>query len=201
MEKEIRTFESGFTIEARAEEGADVPIIRGHAAVFDKLSENLGGFRERIAPGAFDSVLEDDVRALFNHDGNLILGRTRAGTLRLFLDDVGLGYELTPPDTQAGRDLMTSIKRGDVSQSSFAFRVAAGGDSWDEDEDGVIIRTITKFGRLFDVSPVTFPAYPDTSVAARSLDLFKASKVQATACNLDLRRRQLEMLRLRARIL
>jgi HK97 family phage prohead protease len=156
-------------IETRAD--SDAPVIRGHAAVFNKLSENLGGFREQIAPGAFDDVLNDDVRALFNHDPNHVLGRTKAGTLSISVDDNGLAYEVDPPDTQTARDLIVSMQRGDVSQSSFAFTVEQ--DDWSEDEDGRIVRTIQKVKRLYDVSPVTYPAYPDASVGLRSLEAWK----------------------------
>lgn len=145
-------------------------VLRGHAAVFGKLSENLGGFREQIEPGAFDDVLKDDVRALFNHDPSLILGRTLSGTLRIGVDKVGLSYEVDLPDTQFARDLAVSIERGDITQSSFGFVVEK--DSWGKDKDGVIIRSILKFSRLLDVSPVTFPAYPDATVGKRSLDAF-----------------------------
>lgn len=175
---ERRFFESG-KIEIRKADGGDKPspiTLRGYAAKFDVMSENLGGFREQIAPGAFADVLKDDVRALFNHDANQVLGRTTAGTLRIAQDSTGLYYEVDLPDTQAARDLATSIERGDVSQSSFAFRVAPNGDSWDENEDGVIIRTITKFARLYDVSPVTYPAYPDATIGMRSLEAWKASR-------------------------
>jgi HK97 family phage prohead protease len=167
MLREVRHYAGTLAVERRGESQA--PLIRGHAAVFDKLSENLGGFREVIAPGAFDDVLGDDVRALFNHDGSLILGRSSAGTLRIGVDAAGLTYEIDPPDTQYGRDLLVSLERGDVRESSFGFRVARGGDKWDESEDGVLIRTITRVSRLFDVSPVTFPAYPDTDSAKRTL--------------------------------
>lgn len=144
--------------------------IHGYAAKFDVLSENLGGFRETIKAGAFTDVLGDDVRALLNHDPNLILGRTKANTLALGEDEVGLWYETTLPETQVARDLAESISRGDVSQSSFAFTVAPGGEDWQEDEDGRVIRTITKIGRLYDVSPVTYPAYPDTTIGMRGFD-------------------------------
>lgn len=177
MDKERRFF-SGAVEVREAQDGAGM-AIRGYAALFESLSENLGGFREQILPGAFGGVLENDVRALMNHDENLVLGRTASGTLRISQDAHGLFYEVDLPDTQAARDLMTLIKRGDVTQSSFAFSVAAGGDSWAEDDEGRIVRTITKVGRLFDVSPVTYPAYPDTTVGARGLEEFKRSADQA----------------------
>ena len=148
------------------------PKIVGYGSVFNTRSENLGGFREVIAPGAFDSVINDDVRALFNHDHNFVLGRTKSGTLSLAVDEKGLRYEITPPDTQTVKDLLIEpLRRNDIDQSSFAFSVARGGEEWDEDEDGVIVRTITKFSRLYDVSPVTFPAYPDAGAAVRSLPM------------------------------
>ncbi len=152
------------------------PRIAGHAALFDSISEDLGGFRERIRPGAFGaSLAADDVRALFNHDPNVILGRNRAGTLRLTEDERGLGIEIDPPDTQAARDLMVSIARGDVSQMSFGFSVAPGGQIWEKDAQGGVLRTLTAV-RLFDVSPVVFPAYPDTAVAVRALDAWRDSE-------------------------
>ena len=147
------------------EEGT--PRIVGYAARFNQLSEVLGNFREQIAPGFFDGVEQDDVRALFNHDPNYVLGRTTAGTLRLSQDENGLAVDITPPDTQWARDLLTSIKRGDVSQMSFAFTVAENGDKWEKVEGGWI-RTLLRKKRVLDVSPVTYPAYPQTSAAARS---------------------------------
>lgn len=158
-----------------SEEGEGQPLtITGYGSVFNIRSENLGGFREIIAPGAFDDVLEDDVRALFNHDKNFVLGRTKSGTLSLSVDDEGLRYEITPPDTQTVRDLLIEpLRRKDIDQSSFGFRVARGGEEWEEDEEGVIVRTITKISRLFDVSPVTFPAYPDAKAGVRSLEAWQ----------------------------
>ena len=166
-------------IEVRKADQSSASTLRGYAAVFNTLSQPLCGFREQIAPGAFDGVLNGDVRALFNHDPNHVLGRTLSKTLRLNVDKVGLFYEVDLPDTQAARDLTTCIDRGDVSQSSFAFRVAPNGDTWDENEDGIIIRTITKFAILYDVSPVTYPAYLDATVDVRSFDAFRASKIAA----------------------
>ncbi len=145
----------------------EAPKIRGYAAVFNSMSQDLGGFREKIAPGAFKETIEAaDVRALWNHDSNFVLGRNKSGTLALSEDENGLMMEVTPPDTQWARDLMISIDRGDVTQQSFGFRTVS--DSW-EKKDGEEIRTLEEV-ELFDVSPVTYPAYPDTSVALRSMD-------------------------------
>jgi len=158
--------------------------VRGYAAVYGAESENLGGesYRmiETIEPGAFDDVLKDDVRALFNHDANLILARSKSGTgtLTLGTDERGLFYEFEAPDTQAGRDLMVSLQRGDVDQSSFAFTVSREGQKWEEEtRDGVTParRTITKVSRLYDVSPVTYPAYPAASAALRCIEQMRAA--------------------------
>lgn len=145
--------------------------IIGHAAVFDQLSENLGCFREKIAHGAFkNAIIEDDVRALFNHDPNFVLGRNKSGTLRLKEDEKGLAVEIDPPDTQYARDLIENLRLGNISQMSFGFRTVE--DHWDEDENGFPIRTLKEV-RLFDVSPVTYPAYPQTDVAVRSLEAWR----------------------------
>lgn len=148
----------------------------GHAAVFNSLSEDMGGFREQILPGTFaEAIQSDDVRALFNHDPNFVLGRNRANTLKLAEDARGLKIEIDLPDTQTVRDLVVApIERGDVSQMSFGFAVRPGGQDWAKDDEGRTIRTLKKV-RLFDVSPVTFPAYPQTDVAVRSLQAWRAS--------------------------
>lgn len=170
-DKELRTFsDCEIRAEQRGDDG-DVTVITGYGAVFNSLSEPMWGFREIIAPGAFDDVLSDDVRALFNHDRNFVLGRN-GKTLRLSVDERGLKYEIDAPNTQLVRDMVIEpMKRGDISQSSFAFSVDE--ESWDEDDDGVIIRTIKKIKRLFDVSPVTYPAYTAADSTVRSLDDFK----------------------------
>lgn len=176
---ERRFFESGpLKVEVRKAEngGGDVSVIRGYAAVFNKLSLNLGGFREQILPGAFDDVLKDDVRALFNHDPNFVLGRTVSGTCRIGVDATGLFYEVDLPDTQAARDLLVSISRGDVTQSSFVFSVAPGGSQWTEDDTVGTLRSVSKIARLYDVSPVTYAAYPDATVAERSLQEWKTQQ-------------------------
>ena len=181
MDLERRAFVvDGLAIEQR-EDGK--PRITGHAAVFNALSEDLGGFREQIMPGAFvEAIDKDDVRALFNHDPNFILGRNRAGTLALKEDARGLRIAIDPPDTQTIRDLVIApIERGDVSQMSFGFSVRPGGQDWAKDDDGRVVRTLKKL-RLFDVSPVVFPAYPQTDVAVRSLTAWRAESDIRLAC-------------------
>lgn len=161
-------------IELRVTDG-DEPKITGYAAKYGKWSLDLGGFTERIKKGAFDEALEEsDVRALKNHDPNLLLGRTSSGTLRLTSNTVGLSFEVDVPDTTTGKDTVVEIRRKDITGCSFSFTTAE--DDWKYLEDGSIERTIIKVGQLFDVGPVTFPAYPDTTVAARSLDAFKESR-------------------------
>ena len=155
--------------EVRAVDGEDGERrIEGYAAVFEQESEDLGGWREVIMPGAFADAVSDDVRALFNHDPSLILGRTVSGTLDLAEDERGLRYAIQPPDTRYAQDLLVSLERGDVDQSSFGFRVIE--DRWIQptDERPYPVRVLHKV-TLFDVSPVTFPAYPTTTVAVRSM--------------------------------
>lgn len=154
--------------------------LRGYAAKFKKWSVDLGGFIERIMPGAFTEAIKDaDVRSLKNHDSNLLLGRTTAGTLELEENKTGLQFKNPLPNTTTGRDTAEEVRRGDLSGCSFSFRLAEeGGDEWHYDKDGTVRRTIHKIAKLFDVGPVTFPAYTDTSVALRSLDKFR--KVEPT---------------------
>ncbi|MCP9270109.1 HK97 family phage prohead protease [Xenorhabdus sp. XENO-1] len=161
--------------EVRAETPENQPTrIVGYGSVFNSRSEPLWGFREIIKPGAFDEVLNDDVRGLFNHDPNFILGRSAAGTLTVSVDERGLQYTIQAPDTQTIRDLVLApMQRGDITQSSFAFRVARDGEHWYEDEEGIVIREISRFSRLFDVSPVTYPAYQEADSAVRSLQAWQ----------------------------
>ncbi len=163
-EREVRTI----CAELRAMPATDgkPAKICGHAANFNSLSEDLGGFFEQIAPGAFaETILEDDVRALWNHDANIVLGRKQANTLRMVEDSIGLYYECDTPDTQLVRDMVVSpITRGDVTQCSFGFYTLL--DKW-ENVGGKVIRTLLKV-KLLDVSPVTYPAYNSTDVAMRS---------------------------------
>ena len=150
----------------------DSKTITGHAAVFNRRSLPLWGFVEQIAPGAFADVLTQDVRALWNHDSNVVLGRTSSGTLRMHEDDQGLAVAIDLPNTTAARDLAVSIGRRDVDQMSFGFVVGENGDEWTE-ERGEAVRTIKRVDRLLDVSPVTFPAYESTDAALRSLERFR----------------------------
>ncbi len=150
--------------EMRIEDGKQAKLI-GYAALFDSLSEEMWGMRELIAKGSFqETIKKDDVRMLWNHDPNFVLARNRSGTLTLREDDKGLYFEAVPPDTQWARDLIVTIKRGDVTQNSFGFQILD--ESW-EKKDGKDIRTVKKV-KLYDVSPVTYPAYPETQVWVRS---------------------------------
>lgn len=164
-------------VELRASYDSDEFTIEGHAAVFNTLTEDLGYYEswfEKIDPGAFKTVLSKnpDVRALFNHDPNYVLARTKSNTLVVREDDDGLYYEADVDGaTDIGKRLRSSLSRGDVDQSSFAFRVARKGDSWEEDEQGRLVRTIHQFSELYDVSPVTYPATTTTDVSLASRDV------------------------------
>jgi HK97 family phage prohead protease len=144
-------------------------VFSGYAAVFNELSVNLGGFRERIKQGAFRDAVDEnqDVRFLINHNADLVLGRTRSGTVTLGEDEVGLRVECELPNTTFANDLIESMSRGDVDQMSFGFVTRA--DSWPEKdaETGLPIRELLR-ADLFDVSVVTYPAYPDTTAEVRS---------------------------------
>lgn len=145
-------------IEIRAADDGS-KLITGHGAVFNKSSQNLGGFVEQVATSAFNKTMgEADIRALVNHDANILLGRNQNDTLDLTTDDVGLRYDITPPDTSAARDWLVLLERGDISQSSFSFR--AIDVDWGIDENDVPLRTLKEVA-LYDVGPVTFPAYLD----------------------------------------
>lgn len=151
-------------IEVREDGDDGAPVLRGYVARFNDLSEDLGGFVEKIQRGAFSKTVgEADIRFLLNHDPNIVLGRNRAGTLEVRERSAGLWIENQMPDTQQARDIMVSVKRGDITQGSFGFRTVK--DKWDEDAEPVV-RTLQEL-KLFDVSLVTFPAYPSTSVGAR----------------------------------
>lgn len=146
--------------------------FRGYAAVFDSLSEDLGGFRERIAPGAFTRSLNSaanggrDIRMFLNHNQDVVLGSTRAKTLRLSQDDRGLLVEATLPDHEMGRAVSVGVQRGDIRSMSFGFMVDKGGDVWSPDHKERTLKEV----RLLEVSPVTgWPAYTATDASVRAL--------------------------------
>jgi hypothetical protein len=152
--------------ELRVNQESGEKIITGYAVVYNSLSEDMG-FREMVAPGTFTDFLKTspDVRCLYNHSENHILGRTTAGTLTITDDSHGVAFRCVLPNNSVGNDLAVSIERGDVNQCSFGFICEDAGWS---NEDGYMLRTI-KSARLLDVSPVVFPAYTDTSVGLRSM--------------------------------
>jgi HK97 family phage prohead protease len=160
-------------IELRAVGDAKSPRLAGYAAVFDKPSVDLGGFIEVVKRGAFGRTLRSntaDPLALVQHMPHLVLGRRSAGTLRLQEDDKGLAFEIDLPQTMAAADLLVSVERGDVRGASFAFVVPAGGDKWDMHGD-TAIRELHDVS-LHEISITPSPAYPDTTVARRSLEKF-----------------------------
>ena len=192
MEKERR-----FNNEIEVRELDDgTKVIAGYAIVFNSESNDLGGFKEVIKPGSLRNADMTDVVALFNHDSNIPLGRV-PGTLNLTTTKKGLRYEITPPDTQAARDLITSIERGDVKGSSFGFTIAKDGDEWKEpeDRDGTWMRYIYGFDRIFDVSPVVYPAYSatDTTVAKRELGTMRDKKEREETEQIELEKQKLEL--------
>jgi len=163
----------GAEIRAAGEDGKC--IIEGYAALFESDSENLGGFIERIAPGAFNDTDFSQCRALFNHDNNFVMASEKSGTLTLEIDERGLKYSFEVPASGVFYDqVYAPIQRGDIDQSSFAFTLDWTGknDHW-ENIDGTVVRTILNIDAVYDVSPVTYPAYQDTSVSARALEKAK----------------------------
>lgn len=184
MNEERRVIECDLIIEERADK---TPLLVGYAAVFGKRSVDLGGFTEEVAPGAFrKSLLSDDVVALVDHDPSMILGRTSAKTLVVSEDEKGLRMEIDLPPTSIGRDIAISVKRGDVRGASFGFVTIS--DAW-RNLDGTPHRTLIE-AKLRDVSPVTFPAYPDTSLAMRSLQAFNLSVTPIDTIRLLLRKQR-----------
>lgn len=142
----------------------------GYAAVFNAEADIGGYFREVVAKGAFaEALTRDDIHALYNHDYQHVLGRAKAGTLKLTEDDHGLRVEITPPNTQTARDLMENIRAGNVDQMSFSFSMQGGSQDWDETGE-TPKRTIKKVGELFEVSIVPRGAYPTTEIGLRSLE-------------------------------
>ena len=168
--------------------GDGVVTLRGISPPWDSLSVDLGGFREKFSPTAFDKILGRhkndprgpvDVVGLFNHDDSQLLARTTNGTLRLSKEPRGLGAELDLPETQLGKDLAVLIRSKTLYGASFAFSIAGGGEQWTQDDKGTAIRTVTD-AQLYDWSPVTRPAYPSSSVGLRSLEAWKEARAVAS---------------------
>lgn len=164
MKRHGRIFETRFEVR----EDGDGPLIVGHGAVFNSESVDLGGWREVIAPGAFKRTLRQnpDVLSFFNHNPSQVLGRTTSKTLTVAEDLEGLAYQVRPPDTTWANDLLTSMRRGDIRGSSFMFEAVKV--EWGKAEDGADLRTVTE-AKLYELGPVTFPAYPAADSAVRSL--------------------------------
>lgn len=170
---EIRT--AAHAVELRAGKDGAIGTLVGYAAVFNRHSQNLGGFVEQVDPAAFTKSLADEVpvMARVNHEDAYLIGTSWAGTLRLSTDGTGLRYEVDLPDTSAGRDVKALAARGDIKWSSFAFRTID--DEWGVTDQGFPLRTLRAV-QLVDVAPVNSPAYLDTTVAARSLEQRQAAE-------------------------
>ncbi|MCY8792318.1 HK97 family phage prohead protease [Bacillus inaquosorum] len=173
-EVEIRTSQEG-ALQAHSDD--DGPkVISGYALKFGTRSHNLGGFIEMIDKRALDQTDMSDVRALIDHDPSKILGRTSAGTLKLEVDDIGLRFEVTLPNTQYASDLYENLRVGNISNCSFGFMLGKDGDSFTRDQEtGLPLRSLRNISKLTDVSVVTYPAYEDTDVtiAKRNLQQYE----------------------------
>lgn len=164
--REIRDSVEGIEFREAEPGSSSIGTLVGYAAVFDKYSCDLGYFREKIARGAFaKAIAACDVRALVNHDPNMLIGRKSAGTLRMVEDEIGLKVEIDVPDTTVGRDLVVHLRRRDMQGQSFSFTTSI--DQWDWSGE-TALRTLIEVDQLFDVGPVAFPAYEETSAAMRS---------------------------------
>lgn len=171
-------------VRAAGEEGK----LQGVGLRYGSLSVDMGNWRELFESGAFDeSLKEDDIRVIWQHDNRYVFGRVRADTARIWSDDEALQYEATPPDAGWARDAMESIRRGDVNQNSFGFTVPEGGDEIME-QDGGIVRVV-KRARLVEIGPQTRPAYTDTEVIVRSVPPATLAKLQSRGIGVDLAER------------
>ena len=179
MKREIRSVSLRELRATKTDDGKQ--YLEGRAASYNVLSSDMGGWKERIMPGAFTRALKQDVRHLINHDANLVLGRTAAGTLALSEDDRGLMFRTELPDTSYARDLAVSVERGDVNESSFSFM--AVNTAWVEEPDSedpkrsMIVRELRDLD-LWDISTVTYPAYPETQTELNSRAIPEDSPVE-----------------------
>lgn len=181
--RETRSYKRCSAPELRASNDGTSATLTGYAALFDVYSQNLGGFVEVIARGAFDEVLSNDVVGLVNHDMNQLLATTDSSTLTLTVDEVGLRYEMNLDMTDpTAVSAAAKIRSGKMPGSSFSFRIAENGDSWSQTEQGFPLRTLTRLSALYDVGPVAMPAYKATkgegvAAAVRSLSLTTGNPV------------------------
>ncbi len=190
------------SIEVRESENG-ARTITGYAVKWEMKSHTMGywqRFKEQFRKGAFtDSLTKDDQLALWSHDTSQVLGRTKNGTLRLFEDEIGLRFELDLPNTTLGNDAYETIKRGDVDGVSFGFQMVK--QEWDEADPDNIIRSVTN-AKLVEISPVAFPAYPDSQVSARSDDPYKEyvderNRLDKPSIIAEQRARELQLLKLK----
>ncbi len=165
MSIEKRFLQSTITADAGGKSGR---LVSGYASVYNKVSKDLGGFKEVLAPGAFDEALKNgssDIIANINHKEDLILARY-GKNLKLESNPVGLFFEFEVPKTTYGNDLIENIRSGNISQCSFAFSVES--EKWGAIDDNMPLRKISKVKEIFDIAIVTIPAYDDTSLKLRS---------------------------------
>ncbi|MFX3618739.1 MAG: HK97 family phage prohead protease [Sporolactobacillus sp.] len=197
VEKEFRRMSFGIRALAPSDDTGQKKVIQGYALEFNTLSDDLGGFRETLAPNCLANCDLSDVRCFINHDPNMILGRT-GKNLDLTVDQKGLTYQCDLPDRGYADDLFSNISDGLITQCSFGFMLADNGDAWSEDGNGDYIRTITAISEIFDVSPVSVPAYRQTEVTAaqRSLDGFKKSQSE----QIGEEKQKLELMKIRLKL-
>lgn len=160
------------------EEADKVPELIGHASVFNQetvIADWFDEWREVVAPGAFRKTLKEaDIRALWNHDPNIVLGRNKAGTLELSEDDIGLLTTIRPPDNEWGRPVLDAVRRGDVTGMSISFQVVRESVEWPDKDSKELPKRTIKEAKLFDVGPVTFPAFEQTDISARAKAITEA---------------------------
>lgn len=187
MEKEIRYFNVADGIDCRTIEEDNKRYIEGYAALFNQesrlLTEKGKTFNEVLARTAFDEVLNSpslDVIYNYNHNNEKLVARSSSGSLQLSTDDKGLKFRAEVPNVSYANDLYVLVQRGDLSANSFAFNVNDG-QKWEKRSDGTFLRTVSNLSGLYDVSTVNHPAYPNTSVAARSIDEIEKQEEESKA--------------------
>lgn len=194
---DIRSLD-GVDVEIRANEAGEPEYIEGYAIVFNQRSKDLGGFYEVITPEAVRSADMSDVVALFNHDSNHILGRTGAGTLELTTDERGLKYRIKyDKDDEDHRRVARKIAKNELRGSSFRFSIDQNGDTWEREESGTYKRTVTAFRGIYDVGPVTYPAYLQTTTAQRAFEEHQNKEKEAFHARIrhtiDLRKKKIDI--------